>query len=347
MLHLDGSMGEGGGQILRSALGLSLVTGTPFRIDNIRKKRKKPGLLRQHRTAVLAATRVGCATSEGDELGSRSLTFVPGGIAPGEYHFDIGSAGSTSLVLQAILPALLLAPGPTCVVIEGGTHNPWAPPFEFLAHAFLPLLHRMGADVTIELARPGFHPGGGGKIVVTVQPMADGAQLQPLHLTERGKLRRRMATAKVANLPTHIADRELDEVRRKLELRPDEIVVKEMPDARGPGNALTIRYEFEHVTEVFTAFGESGKPAEAVARGAVRETRRYLKTDAPVGVHLADQLLIPMAMAGEGSFRTMPLTEHTRTNIEVVEQFLPVRVQQEQSNAGAVVTLTPRSLPLE
>jgi RNA 3'-terminal phosphate cyclase (ATP) len=286
--------------------------------------------MRQHLTCVQAATQIGRAKVDGDEIGSVSVTFVPEGIQPGDFHFSIGTAGSTSLVLQAILPALLVARGPSQIVIEGGTHNPWSPPFEFLIHSFLPLLASMGAEVQIELERPGFYPAGGGRIRVSVQPVPPGRGLLPLHLHERGELLRRQATAQSANLPRNIAERELQVIERKLQFGRSELENLEIPDSLGPGNLVTIRLEYEHVTEVCTGFGEPGKPAEKVADEAVRQAKAYLKSDAPVGTHLADQLLLPMAMAGVGSFRTMPLTRHTQTNIEVVEMFLPVRIRQEQ-----------------
>lgn len=238
MLTIDGSMGEGGGQILRSALGLSLVTGTPFQIHKIRAKRSKPGLLRQHLTAVQAAAEVGQAQTEGADIGSTELTFAPSGIHPGEYRFAIGTAGSTTLVLQAILPALLRASGPTQVYIDGGTHNPYAPPFEFLRSAFLPVLRQMGARIDIELERPGFYPAGGGRIKVSVQPI-DG-ELRPMDLTQRGGRVRRLAVAEVANLPENIAHRELEVVASKLGFDRKELVVQKVLGSAGPGNLLTI-----------------------------------------------------------------------------------------------------------
>src|SRR5437867_958993 len=164
MLLIDGSQGEGGGQILRTALGLSLVTGTPIRIEKIRAGRAKPGLLRQHLTAVNAATAIGAVDVEGATLGSQELTFRPGTVKPGEYRFAVGTAGSTGLVLQTVLPPLLTAPGPSTLTLEGGTHNPTAPPFDFLARAFLPLISRMGPSATARLERPGFYPAGGGQM---------------------------------------------------------------------------------------------------------------------------------------------------------------------------------------
>src|SRR6185369_8719633 len=204
MIIIDGSLGEGGGQVLRTSLALSLLTGSPFRIENIRAKRKSPGLLRQHLTAVNAATQVGDASVEGASLGSTSLTFIPHGMRAGAYAFAIGTAGSTMLVLQTILLPLALAGEESTIELEGGTHNPAAPPFDFMQNAFLPLLHRMGAEVGIELVRPGFYPAGGGKIVVRIAPAK---RLARLDLAHRGDITRRNARAVVANLPYAIAQR--------------------------------------------------------------------------------------------------------------------------------------------
>src|SRR5262245_32836026 len=217
IITIDGSFGEGGGQILRTSLSLSLLTGKPFRIEKIRSGRKNPGLLRQHLTAVAAAAKVGQAEVSGASIGSTQLTFTPGEVLHGEYHFAIGTAGSTTLVLQTVLPALLVAKEltgqQTTLTLEGGTHNPFAPPYDFLIKAFLPILGRMGAFVEARLVRHGFYPAGGGKIEVTVYPAS---RLERIELTERGKIRERCARAVVANLPRKIAERELSIVQKKL-----------------------------------------------------------------------------------------------------------------------------------
>src|SRR5262245_1101885 len=213
MQVIDGSQGEGGGQILRTALALSLVTGTPFRLEKIRAGRDRPGLLRQHLTAVTAAVEIGSATADGVALGSPELVFRPGPVRPGTYRFAVGTAGSAGLVLQTVLPPLLGAAGSSTIVVEGGTHNRHAPPFDFLDRAFLPLLARMGARVRATLDRPGFYPAGGGQLTVEVTPTP---ALAPLTLLERGAARRRRARAVVANLPAAIAHRELRVVRDQL-----------------------------------------------------------------------------------------------------------------------------------
>jgi RNA 3'-terminal phosphate cyclase (ATP) len=213
MIQIDGSLGEGGGQVLRTALALALVTGQPFRLEKIRAGRAKPGLLRQHLTAVQAAARIGAARVEGAVLGSTSLVFEPGAIRPGNYHFDIGTAGSTTLVLQTILPPLLAAGGPSRLTLVGGTHNGLAPPFDFLARTFLPLLNRLGPAVAATLERPGFFPAGGGRLTAEIQPAP---RLSPLCLGERGALRQQWARVLIAGLPPAIAERECQVLRQKL-----------------------------------------------------------------------------------------------------------------------------------
>jgi len=327
MLTIDGSEGEGGGQVLRTSLALSLVTGTPFRIENIRARRSKPGLMRQHLTAVEAAAHFSRAELTGASVGSQQLTFSPGPGIPGKYAFAVGTAGSATLVLQTILPALMCAPGPTVAVFEGGTHNPLAPPFDFLQRAFLPLIARMGPKVTATLERPGFYPAGGGRFTVEIEPVG---KLAPLELMERGEIRSRRARALIASLPPHIATRELEVVAAKLGWEQSALQLETIEGSRGPGNVLLIEVESDHVTELVTSFGEKGVRAEQVATQAVEQVRRYLAAGVPVGEHLADQLLLPLAMAGGGGFRTLSLSRHATTQIETLRRFLGVAVQTEE-----------------
>jgi RNA 3'-terminal phosphate cyclase (ATP) len=309
MLILDGSMGEGGGQILRTALALSTVTGIPFRIRNVRAGRPKPGLARQHLTSLRAAARVAAAKVEGAQLHSTDVTFRPRDIRPGAYRFSTGGAGSGTLVLQTVLPSLLVASAPSEVVLEGGTHNPFAPPFDFVERALVPLLVRMGARLQLTLDRPGFYPAGGGRFRARVQPAR---RLRPLVLPARGAVVARRARALVSALPRHIAERELDTVGRLLRI--------------GPGAHSVVEVRCQAVTEVFTGFGERGVPAEEVARTAAEQARQWESADVAVGPHLADQLLLPLALAGGGSFTTIDPTSHTRTNAEVIRRFLDVGV---------------------
>jgi len=326
MISIDGSAGEGGGQVLRTALGLSLVTGRPFCIENIRAGRKKRGLLRQHLTAVGAAVEIGQADAEGAEINSGKLTFVPGQTRPGEYRFAVGSAGSATLVLQTVLPALISAAGPSNLTLEGGTHNPWAPPLDFLQKAFLPIIRRMGPRVEAALVRPGFYPAGGGCFTIGIEPAQE---LRRVDLLQRGRIVRRRVCGIVSRLPIKIAGREADTIRRYL-CWPDDCVDVESVDSPGPGNCVTIEIQCEQVTEVFTGFGRRGVPAEKVALAAAKEAQRYLSAGVPVGEHLADQLLIPMALAGGGTFQTLAPSRHTETNIEVLRRFLDVEIRTEQ-----------------
>jgi RNA 3'-terminal phosphate cyclase (ATP) len=327
MLTIDGSQGEGGGQILRSSLALSLVTGKPFRIHSIRSRRRRPGLMRQHLTAVQAAARVGAAEVEGDHPGSLQLSFAPKTIHPGHYHFSVGTAGSCTLVLQTVLPALCLAAGASNIVLEGGTHNPFAPPFDFIARAFLPLVTRMGPKVTAILKNPGFYPAGGGRFVVHIEPASC---FKPIDLLHRGDLLAYRACATVARLPRHIAEREIRTIGNMLGWGDEYLCIEEIAESQGPGNILSIEVASENITEIFTGFGERKVTAEKVARQAGRQVMEYLAAGVPVGPHLADQLLLPMALAGGGSVRTMAPTLHTTTNIEVIKTFLGIKIVTEQ-----------------
>jgi RNA 3'-terminal phosphate cyclase (ATP) len=329
MIHIDGSIGEGGGQILRTALGLSMRTGQPFTIDRIRAGRPKPGLMRQHLTAVHAATQISGATVEGDVIGSQRLVFSPGSVRAGDYQFVIGSAGSTTLVLQAVLPALLNADAPSTLTIEGGTHNPLAPPVDFLRDAFLPLVRKMGPTVEVNLLRAGFFPAGGGKVQVNISP----GTWSPLVLVDRGELVSRRAVALFAQLPVGIAKRELARVQKRLEFEASELKIFEIPADQGPGNTISITATCANVTEVFVGFAERGVNAEKVADGAIDLYRTYMQGTGAVGPYLADQLLVPMALAGGGEMTLTEVTAHTTTNAQVIEQFLPVKVSITQSTA--------------
>jgi len=324
MLTIDGAIGEGGGQILRSALSLAICARRAFRIVNVRARRPKPGLRPQHLAAVRAAAAICGARVEGATVGSRTLTFVPGSVAPGEYEFAIGTAGSTSLVLQTVLPALLTAARPSRLRLEGGTHNPLAPTFDYLARVYLPLIERMGARAAIELERAGFEAAGGGVVRARIEPAP---RLAPLHLYSRGEVRRIAAEVLLAKLPAHIAERETRVLAETLELDSGSVAVRIVPDSPGPGNVVTVFTICEHVTEAFVGFGRRGRPAELVARDAAQSARDYLDGAAPVGPYLADQLLLPLALAGAGGFVTSRPSAHALTNIRVIREFLPVEIR--------------------
>jgi RNA 3'-terminal phosphate cyclase (ATP) len=335
MLTIDGSSGEGGGQILRTSLAISLVTGRGFRIENIRAGRPKPGLLRQHLTAVQAAADVSAARVSGAELGSRVLTFEPSDVRGGDFRLAIGTAGSATLVFQTILPALLRARERSRVTLEGGTHNPYAPPFDFLAKTFLPALRRMGASMDARLDVHGFYPAGGGCFTVEIEPCEG---LGELVIRDRGTTRIH-ARALVASLPETIAKRELAIVRDRLGLDRALCRTESVDSSVGPGNVLLIVIEGDQLVEVVTGFGVKGVTAETVASDACDEVERYLRADVPVGSHLADQLLVPMAVGRGGWFRTLTPSAHTTTNAEVIRKFLDVPIALDRES-GDVYRIT-------
>jgi RNA 3'-terminal phosphate cyclase (ATP) len=336
VIEIDGSQGEGGGQILRSSLSLAICTQQPFRITNIRANRERPGLMRQHLTAVRAAAEICDGELESAELGSRALTFRPGRLAAGDYSFEIGTAGSCTLVFQTVLPALLTADGESRVRITGGTHNPGSPPFDFLARSFLPLLGRMGAQVQLDLVSHGFFPRGGGEIRAHIIPTT---RLKALDLQERGAWVRGYAEAYVAAIPLHVAQRELEVIGRALGWTLPQLLLRGLPNDVGPGNAVTITLEHEHVTEVLTGFGEKGVRAETVAGQAASLARDYLSAVAPVGEHLADQLLLPMALGEGGCFVTSVVTPHLRTNAQIIERFTRQKISIEPVASGFAVKM--------
>ena len=342
MIRIDGSFGEGGGQILRTSLSLSLVTGKAFRIEGIRAGRERPGLLRQHLTAVLAAAEVGEAEVEGATLGSSALTFSPRGIRAGDYHFAIGTAGSGTLVFQTVFPALMLAPGPSTVAIEGGTHNHAAPPYDFLARAFLPLIERMGPKVSLQLERYGFYPAGGGRFCAAITPCGS---LQPLQIGERGEIVSRRIHAVSANLPGHVGAREVETAADMLNWPAQQCGdAVRTRDSAGPGNVVMIEIGSAEVTEIFSSFGQLGVSAEKVGAQAARGAREYLVSRAACGEHLTDQLLLPLALAGKGSFTAQKIDMHARTNMKVIAEFLPVQFELEEQD-GLTVVRVAREAP--
>ena len=339
LLEIDGAHGEGGGQIVRSALGLAIATRRGFRVSNVRGRRARGGLLRQHLTAAQAARAICGGALVGDQLGSRELSFAPGPAVPGAYRFAIGSAGSTLLVVQALLPALITTPGAWTLELEGGTHNPTAPSFDFFDRALAPLLRRMGVAVTATLHRPGFYPAGGGRITIELQGCARPASLA---LPERGAIDHRSVIALVANLTRSIGEREIAAACARLGWSPEHGRVDDVRSP-GPGNTVSIVIGSAHVTEVFTGHGAKGVPAERVALTAADEARAYLDAGVPVGAHLADQLLVPMALAGGGTFDTTEPTLHTTTQIDLVRWFLGTEIEARPvDGARWRITVPPR-----
>lgn len=326
MIKIDGSYGEGGGQILRSSLALSMVTGKAFGIEKIRAGRKKTGLLRQHLTAAKAAAEICGAQLEGAFIGSGDLVFIPGKIKGGEYRFAVGTAGSGTLVLQTVLPALIMADKASEIIIEGGTHNPYSPPYDFLKKVFLPFLGKMGCKVEAEIEKYGFYPAGGGVFKVRVEPAM---RLEKLEVLERGAIIKRKVRGIASQIPLNIAESEVGMVLKAFSWDKDCGLAEEVPSP-GPGNAVMIELESENVSELFTGFGEVGVPMKKVAHNAVQQVQRYLASGVPVGRFLADQLLLLFAIAGGGRYRTLAPSNHTLTNISVIKNFLAVDVRCEE-----------------
>ena len=329
MITLDGSMGEGGGQVLRTALSLAMVTGQGFVVERIRAGREKPGLKRQHLTAVQAAAQLCSATVEGAELDSLRLAFRPGAVTPGDYRFAISTAGSAMLVLQTVLPALWQANAPSAIELVGGTHNPLAPSFDFLEHAFAPTVRSMGAPLTMQMRMAGFYPAGGGQVRAEVAP-ASWRTLQRLQLDAPPIVHALILTSQI---PPHVAAREQQVLCERLRLTKDAVRIVDRCSP-GPGNAVIVVLTSAGGGEVAASLGERGVPAEDVAHRAADAADELLAADVPVGPHLADQLLLPMALAGGGAFRTVEPTLHTRTNAEVIGRFLPVRFDLREERLG-------------
>ena len=345
MIAIDGSVGEGGGQILRTSLALSMCTGQPFTLARIRARRAKPGLMRQHLTCVQAAAAVSGATVQGAALGSGTLVFEPGAVKPGDYAFSVGTAGSCTLVLQTVWPALMLADAPSRLKLAGGTHNPMAPPFHFLERCYAPLLRRLGAGSELALRRLGFYPAGGGEIDVTIHPAAD--MLRPFDLLERGDRVEAFAECLAPALPGAVARRELDALARALAWTPEQLRVPVVRQNEGPGNALMATLSHANVCELFTQFGEKGVTSEQVAQALAREVRDYDSSTAALGPHLADQWALPLALAvwrrgGAAAYTCTELTDHATTNFAMIERFLPVRFETAQIDKGWRVSVSAR-----
>ncbi|MFT3975726.1 MAG: RNA 3'-terminal phosphate cyclase [Sphingomonas bacterium] len=293
--------------------------------------------MRQHVTAIETACAIGGAQCEGLTVGASEIAFTPGSVRSGEYRFAVGTAGSTGLVLQTVLMPLLLADGPSRLVLEGGTHNMLAPPFEFIARSFLPIVNRMGPQVEARLVRHGFFPRGGGRIEVDIIP----APLRAIECLERGAPTEETATVLFSGLPFEIAERMLNRARKAL---PDwldrSFAVRELPADQGPGIVLLLEAGFEHVAEVVSGFGRLGVTAERIAATAAGRTTGYIDSGAFAGPYLADQLLLPFALAGGGSFTTVKLSEHSLTAAAIIERFTGRRCRFDvRKGASNLVTI--------
>lgn len=326
MIEIDGSSGEGGGQVLRSSLAMSILTQKDFHIRQVRARRSKPGLMAQHLKSVQAAAAICQAKVEGDVLGSQELVFRPGPVKAGKYHFEIGTAGSTSLVLQTIFIPLSLAARSSQVTISGGTHVPHSPCFHYIDLQWMVYMRQIGFNAQLLMEQAGFYPPGGGRIQAVIRPAEP---LSALNLLERGQLQRIHGISGVANLDLEIAKRQKHQALKRLEPRARETKIKtvELPSPV-KGTFLLLIAEFEHSQCCYFALGEQGKRAERVADEAVDGLEAFLKSDGAIDFYLADQLLLPLSLVkGKSSLHTSKVTQHQLTNANVIRAFLPVNIQ--------------------
>jgi RNA 3'-terminal phosphate cyclase (ATP) len=335
MIEIDGSFGEGGGQILRTSLALSLLTGKPFRLRKIRANRKpKPGLRPQHLASVRAAAKIGSAKATGDAVGSNQLTFEPGPVTPGNYRFDIGTAGSTSLVLHTVYLPLAMA-GPSEVILEGGTHNEKAPCYHFLQTTWRAYLARIGLSIELEMTRPGFYPRGGGELVAKISACKT---LRPLTMSGPVKVQSASVLSMTAGLPDHVAKRQARRAVVRLKdvgLEPD--VAFEEWDG-GPGCMLAITLNGP-VPSLFFGLGARGKPAETVADEAADAALLHRDSGKPVDPHSGDQLLLPLALAeGNSEYHVSAIDRHLTTNAAIIQKFISpeIAIEGEEGSPGIV-----------
>lgn len=341
MINIDGSIGEGGGQILRTCLSLALITGQSFRISNIRSGRQRPGLRAQHVKAVELAAKIGKADVIGDKLNSTTISFTSRMVRPGHYKCNISTAGSTSLVLQTIYLPLSLGSAESSILISGGTHTKWSPSFDFLLHHWLVFMKKIGFKMSLNLDLAGFYPQGGGSIGAKIHPIKS---ISPLKLTQRGTLKQIHGISAVANLDRRIAERQRDQIVRRLGHRYplNEIRVKNMP-SRFKGTTICLICDFENSQCCYFALGELGKPAERVADDVADSIERFLSTDAVIDEFLADQILLPLAFAQSRSIYSTPkITSHLITNSEIIQKFLPVKIQiSGETGSPGMITVDP------
>lgn len=343
MLEIDGSHGEGGGQLLRTAVALAALTGTAIRFHSIRAKRDNPGLAPQHLAAVRAVAELCGARVDGLALYSREIVFEPRRLRGGEFRFDVGTAGSATLVLQALLPVMTVAEAGVRVEVSGGTDVRGAPPVDYLHQVLLPLLARMGVDVRLVTRRRGYYPRGGGAVEVSVKPV----RVKPLRLLHPGKLLRIDGRAHVANLPLQIAERMSAAARERLKSCEGpvhcETVSLGSEEAIGQGGAVAMWAQCEHTVLGAARVAERGVRAETLGAAVGAELAADLAARATVDIHAADQILVYAALAGgESSFTTRELTNHAQSAMWLIEQFLPVRFAAVPQGALTVIVVAPR-----
>ncbi len=326
IIEIDGSYGEGGGQILRTSLSLSCITGRSLSLSNIRRKRKRPGLMAQHLTCIQAVKEICNAEVQGDTQGSTELFFSPHRIDCGNFTFNIGTAGSTSLVFQTLLPVLLCARGPSHLTIRGGTHVPFSPPYNYIHEVFLPVLSKIGVDVRGSILKYGFYPEGGGEVSFAVNPVRE---IHPLQFTERGPLVSLHGVSAVADLPMNIAVRQSASMKERLRPLHADILVESVPSP-GRGTFTLLKGIYKNTIAGFSSLGRRGKPAEKVGAETAEDFNTYHGTSSSLDPHLADQIVLYLALArGKSTFTTSCITKHLITNLWVIREFLDIEYTME------------------
>jgi RNA 3'-terminal phosphate cyclase (ATP) len=344
LIEIDGSYGEGGGQILRTALAFSAILKRPVRVHHIRAGRKKPGLQPQHLKGVEALARMTEGQAEGVQIGSDTITFIPKNILSGDYKFDVGTAGSVTLLLQGLLLPLCLSQKSSRLTLVGGTHVPWSPPFHYLNEVLFPTLKSIGISVDADMKRWGWYPKGGGILHVEIKPVQE---FKPVSLIDRGPLKKIRGLSATSHLPRHVGERQRDyalrRIEKELKMDPEVNVLHDVP-ANGPGSFFFLVAESEGAIAGFSSLGERGKRAEEVAKEAVDSLKEYVESDGCIDPHLADQLIPFISLAKRNSLLTTTrITEHLLTNLWVVQHFLNVRILRrgEKGEEGRVDFIQP------
>lgn len=344
VIEIDGSFGEGGGQVLRTAVALSALLGKEVHINNIRAKRPNPGLRAQHMTAIKAVAALSDAETRGLQIGSTDLFFTPRRKMSGSFTFDVGTAGSISLVLQALMPAAAFSSGSAEFEITGGTDVRWSPPIDYVRFVVLPILSRLGYVAEVELIRRGHYPKGGGRVSMKIQPCKG---LRPLLLNERSEIKEVRGISHCVKLPSHVAQRQAaaaQEILKKINQLDIFITLETYPPETdphiAPGSGIVLYTDKESGSTLGAdSVGERGKPAEEVGRQAAKQLVEEIKSGAPVDRHMSDILIPYLAVAdGKSQFRTSEITMHTITNAKMAELVsgAEIRIDGELGNTGTV-----------
>ena len=345
MIEVDGAHGEGGGQLLRMAVALSALTDTPVRVVRIRADRPTPGLAAQHVTAIDAVAKLCGGEVAGLAVGSSTIEFRPGGgLVPGRFSFDVGTAGSVTLILQAVLPVAAAAGGPVRVRLVGGTDVRWSPPIDYFGRVFLPLIRRLGAHVDVEVLRRGYYPRGGGIVEVAIEPTRSWSSFVP---AEGLDIQRVRGIAHASNLPEDVPKRMKHAALRRLHGIPD-VKVEDRTyrgeEAIGQGGALVLSAETTASLLGSDSLAERGKPSERIGEEAAASLRAEMEAAATLDVHAADQLLVYLARGdGPSRFRVQAVSGHSETIMWLIPQFLSCRFAIAREGNGWQVKVEPNA----